>query len=125
VRAAQVCVAAVHIAVQTAILGERAQQFAFRKHFYLSPMNGFLKKNWQRKMLLQSKLKNQLSVIRMYRNEGKMNGGGGGQGRFYLCKARHNVPAERDRRRAQINGLTGSEDKVAQLLAQPTMTIIG
>lgn len=75
-------------------------------------------------MLLQSKLKNPLSVIRMYRNKGKMNGGrgGGGQGRFYLCKARHNVPAERDRRRAQINGLAGSEDKVAQLLAQPTKT---
>ena len=63
-------------------------------------------------MLLQSKLKNPLSVIRMYRV--------GGAARFYLCKARHNVPAERDRRRAQINGLTGSEHKVAQLLAQPT-----
>jgi hypothetical protein len=28
-------------------------------------------------MLLQSKLKNPLSVIRMYRNKGKMNGGWG------------------------------------------------
>jgi hypothetical protein len=79
------------------------------------------KKNRQRKMLLQSKLKNPLSVIRMYRNKGKMNGGWG-EARFYLCYARHSVPAERERRRAQINGLTGSEDKVAQLLAHPTKT---
>jgi len=57
-------------------------------------------------MLLQSKLKNPLSVIRMYRNKGKMNseGGGGGDPPSFFAGGTKTFPQGGTEGRAQING---------------------
>ena len=58
VRAAQVCVETLHITVhssQTAILVEYSE-FAFTEHFYLSPMNGLLKKKLAKKNVTSIKI---------------------------------------------------------------------
>jgi hypothetical protein len=102
----------------TAILVEYSE-FAFTEHFYLSPMNGFLKK-------LAKKNVTSIKIEKSTFSDSNVRGrGGGGAARFYLCKARHNVSAERDRRRAQINGLTGSEQSRPTSCATHEDGIIG